>query len=99
MASRNFVDSRGVSWRVWSTIPEQASVLTTQFAGGWLTFEGEQGLRRLAPIPSDWESVPENRLELYCRVADEVPRHTGPFARLRREEPTSASDEVAGTAG
>jgi hypothetical protein len=86
MASRNFEDSRGIAWRVWSTVPIQSSVLSTQYAGGWLTFESEAVLRRLAPIPADWEEVPSDRLELYCRVADEVPRHTGPFARLRRDD-------------
>jgi hypothetical protein len=96
MASRNFVDCRGVPWRVWSTVPEQSSVLSTQYSSGWLTFESESALRRLAPIPGDWASVSENRLELYCRVAQEVPRHTGPFARMRRDDTTEPADERAG---
>ncbi|HYD51775.1 MAG TPA: hypothetical protein VEA99_04070 [Gemmatimonadaceae bacterium] len=76
----------------------QASVLSAQFAGGWLTFENDATLRRLAPIPSDWEGVPPDRLELYCRVAEEVPRHTGPFARLRREDAQAPGGE-SGHAG
>ena len=95
MASRNFHDSRGVAWRVWATVPVQSSVLSTQYADGWLTFETGEKLRRLAPIPSDWEAVTPDRLELYCRVAEEVPRHTGPFARLRRND-ESASEDSAG---
>jgi hypothetical protein len=92
MASRNFHDSRGVAWRVWATVPVQASVLSTQYAGGWLTFETPETLRRLAPIPSDWEDVGPDRLELYCRVAEEVPRHTGPFARMRRDDDVAPKD-------
>lgn len=93
MASRNFEDSRGVSWRVWATVPVQAAVLSSQFAGGWLTFENDAVLRRLAPIPPDWEQVAPERLELYCRVAEEVPRHTGPFARLRRDDDLGSSSK------
>lgn len=52
---------------------------------GWLTFErldpGEETdgasssyVRRLTPIPREWETVPEQRLELMCRAAEEVRR-------------------------
>ena len=76
-------------------MPVQSSVLSTQFAGGWLTFETEEKLRRLAPIPTDWEEVSPDRLELYCRVAEEVPRHTGPFARLRRDDEAAPEDPAS----
>ena len=78
MAYREFVDSKGVSWRVWSTVPLAGTRLRGGFDQGWLTFEStnadETVLRRLVPIPTDWESAPEDRLELMCRSADEVVR-------------------------
>lgn len=86
------MDSQGVPWRAWSTVPEGSTVLSSDYARGWLTFESGDALRRLVPIPPEWETVPDERLELFCRVAAEVPRHTGPFARLRRDEPDTAEE-------
>jgi hypothetical protein len=81
MAYREFVDSNGVSWRVWSTVPSAGSRLHGGFDQGWLTFErtspelaGIAPLRRLCPIPADWEAAPESRLDLMCRTAEEVNR-------------------------
>jgi hypothetical protein len=79
MAYREFVDTNGQSWRVWSTVPSMGSRLRGGFDQGWLTFERTNGdstqpLRRLVPIPPDWESAPEDRLELMCRTAEEVAR-------------------------
>jgi hypothetical protein len=96
MPSRDFVDSTGADWRVWSTVPMMGAVLTPGFEGGWLTFESGAGaLRRLAPIPEDWDSVPAERLELYCRAAKEVPRHTGPLKRVNRPEDETRPDDGA----
>lgn len=77
MPLREFVDSKGVRWRVWSTMPVSAVTLTTGFDRGWLTFECEECLRRLAPIPDGWDGLPDERLELLCDVAKDVTRHTG----------------------
>jgi hypothetical protein len=93
MPSREFVDSKGVTWRVWSTVPTGGSVRVTKFVDGWLTFESASCLRRLAPLPSNWEDAPIDRLELMCRAAQEVPRHTGPFARVKLED-TRPSDDA-----
>lgn len=78
MPLREFVDSKGIVWRVWSTLPTSAVTLTSGFERGWLTFECDGCLRRLAPIPDGWDDLPENRLELLCSVATDVPRRTGP---------------------
>lgn len=86
MPTRQFRDARGVHWRVWSTKPANVATLTPDFKGGWLTFESAAELRRLAPIPPDWEEVSSNRLDLMCRAARVVPRHTGPMPRARRED-------------
>ncbi|HKO15877.1 MAG TPA: hypothetical protein VJU87_06540 [Gemmatimonadaceae bacterium] len=82
MAYREFVDSSGASWRVWSTEPLLSGHLDGGFANGWLTFERlvagadspSPSVRRMAPIPRDWESVSDERLELMCRAAEEVLR-------------------------
>ena len=92
MSSREFVDSKGVSWRVWSTVPTGGAVRVTKFVDGWLTFESKTALRRLAPLPPNWEDAPIERLELMCRAAQEVPRHTGPFARVKLEGTSHRDD-------
>ena len=82
MAYREFVDSQGVSWRVWSTVPSAGSRLRGGFDQGWLTFERTSPehaatpapLRRLVPIPSDWETASDAQLDLMCQSAEEVSR-------------------------
>jgi hypothetical protein len=76
MPIREFTDSSGVTWRIWSTVPRSPAVYDEKLRGGWLTFESAQGRKRLAPIPRDWEHADPERLELMCRVA-EVARPTG----------------------
>jgi hypothetical protein len=85
MPIRTFVDSKGVSWRVWSTTPAADSPLHRYYPDGWLTFDSGAGtLRRLSPAPGNWQLVGDDRLELMCRVAEEVPRHTGEMRRIER---------------
>jgi hypothetical protein len=100
MAYREFVDSSGVSWRVWSTVPSAGSRLRGGFDQGWLTFERTSTdnpakpppLRRLVPIPADWETAPETRLDLMCRAAEEVMRPSQ--AREQREQAARAESEA-----
>lgn len=96
MAYREFVDSNGESWRVWSTMPSTGSRLRGGFDQGWLTFERISGdrslpLRRLVPIPEDWESAPDDRLELMRRSAEEVARPR--ISRDRTESPEATPPE------
>lgn len=84
MASRDFIDSKGREWRVWSTTPVWSAAMAPEAADGWLTFESGDTLRRLAPIPRGWAECAVERLELMCRAAEDVVRRTGPFARLER---------------
>jgi hypothetical protein len=92
MAYREFLDSNGVSWRVWSTVPSAGTRLRGGFDQGWLTFEATSPqrptLRRLVPIPADWETAPETRLELMCQSADEVARPTYGREQGTPAEPT-----------
>ena len=41
---------------------------------GWVAFESARELRRLYPIPPEWEGLPEERLDLLRRVATQVYR-------------------------
>lgn len=41
---------------------------------GWLAFESAAEKRRLYPVPPDWETMPEERLDLLRRVAQPVAR-------------------------
>ena len=93
MATRDFRDGNGTNWRVWSTVPISGAVINAGFEKGWLTFESASGaLRRLAPVPSGWEDAPDDRLDLLCRAATEVPRHTGPFRRVSLPEDATDFD-------
>jgi hypothetical protein len=99
MAYREFVDTNGVSWRVWSTVPSAGSRLRGGFDQGWLTFERTSPdrpptpvpLRRLVPIPADWETAPDSRLDLMCRSAEEVAR---PGVAKEQPASTDSSDRV-----
>ena len=89
MAYTEFTDRAGRCWRVWYTLPKLADALTIlpqEWKEGWLTFESEGEKRRLAPVPSGWERLSPERLELLSRMA----QPTIPSARhrelLRREE-------------
>ncbi|HEY2852976.1 MAG TPA: hypothetical protein VGJ18_09040 [Gemmatimonadaceae bacterium] len=76
MAQRDFTDSKGTHWLVWSTMPSPGSVLASDMQKGWLTFDSELERRRLVPVPRDWEDAPPERMELYCRAAQPVARTT-----------------------
>jgi hypothetical protein len=76
MAHRDFTDSKGIHWLVWSTTPSSSSVLATDMKQGWLTFESESERRRLLPVPRDWEEASPERMELYLRAAQTVTRTT-----------------------
>jgi hypothetical protein len=85
MSSRQFTDSKGTKWRVWGTVPSPASLLSADYAKGWLTFDSDASRRRLAPIPRGWETAAEDRLELMCRAAEEVAIQTGPIPQLSKD--------------
>jgi hypothetical protein len=86
MAVREFIDSKGVKWRVWNTRPSRGEMLSGEFEHGWLTFESAFSLRRCTPIPPGWETAPPERLEQLCRMATET----------RRTSPSGGERAVAG---
>jgi hypothetical protein len=73
---RNFIDSAGVHWQVWSTIPAMGGV-AGGYRRGWLTFTSATERRRLAPIPSDWEQATDAELSAYVERASPA-RQTPP---------------------
>ena len=73
-----FVDSNGVNWRVWQTVPTSRTSVSGEFENGWLTFESASGRKRLAPVPSNWDAATPERLEMMCRAATDVARRSNP---------------------
>jgi hypothetical protein len=73
MAVRDFVDSNGVSWRVWPVSPAALQPKTAaedylgDYGEGWLCFESAAERRRLARFPSDWENLADKEL---CKLLD-----------------------------
>jgi hypothetical protein len=85
MATRAFTDGAGVEWLIWRVTPGQGSrgpdrptTLPEELAGGWLCFESVAGKRRMYPVPPDWETLADDKLDLLCRAGVPVaerPRH------------------------
>lgn len=88
MGYTEFTDRAGRSWGVWHTVPagKLLTTLAPEWKDGWLTFESEGEKRRLAPVPGEWESLPPQRLELLCRMAEPPTQSRWTHAMLRREE-------------
>lgn len=58
-----------------------APFLSPHLQSGWLAFECPSEKRRLAPIPQQWEDLPDNELERLCGQARPVgPPHGIPPA-------------------
>jgi hypothetical protein len=54
---------------------QSSPFVSPQYATGWLTFESPTEKRRLAPIPQQWEHLPDSELARLCGEA----RPVGPF--------------------
>ena len=73
MAVRDFMDDKGITWRVWPVKPEALQPRTAaedylgDYGDGWLCFESPTERRRLAQFPRDWETLTEDEL---CRLLD-----------------------------
>jgi hypothetical protein len=90
---REYVDDTGATWRVWDTHPVAANTLRTvspNYAGGWLTFECETDRRRLAPIPTGWETATRELMMHWCARAFQArppdrDHHASEPGRLRND--------------
>ena len=88
---REFVDDQGLRWTVRRFLPTLGSALGGSSGStprsdadlpGWLTFECDPTgwLRRLAPVPADWETCDEATLRRYFEAARHMPRRSrGPL--------------------
>jgi hypothetical protein len=78
---RTYTDSEGTIWMVYLVAPSGGTspqLLPAEYRTGWICFEASDSKRRLAPIPPDWESCAENRLDLYRAAAVPVQRRSVP---------------------
>ena len=102
MALREFRDSQGVLWKVWSVTPDALDKRTTaedymrDWQDGWLCFECPDSRRRLATFPPGWEDLPDHELEAMLARAQVVKRRgasetTGEF----RKTPEASTPVVA----
>lgn len=66
--------------------------LPAQLRGGWLAFQSQVESRRLAPIPSDWVSLPDSELAALVRSAPPT-RKPGRSADGERPHGERARDE------
>ena len=70
---------------MWNTVPNVSGVMR-MMRGGWLTFQSPSGLRRLVPVPSDWETATPTQLRDYLARAETVERaNTGSRAAGKPE--------------
>ncbi len=83
---REFIDSKGVTWRVWATYPVHVTSTAEPYRAGWLTFQSGDSRRRLAPVPPNWQDAAPGRLELLCANAEVVGDNKG--------RPSSATSRI-----
>jgi hypothetical protein len=103
MATRAFKDPAGVEWLIWHVTPGQhtrragsgLSTLPDELADGWLCFESGGGKRRFYPVPPEWETLADDKLEILCRAA--VPVVAARSSAVLMQDAADAGSEV--TAG
>lgn len=84
MALRSYTDDDGLEWRVWQVTPMGAGVpmLDASYRDGWLCFEQTDGSARrrltMSEVPTGWDALPDDRLDLLRRLAEPTPRRVGP---------------------
>lgn len=87
-SSREITDDRGVQWAVFAVTPTVSTDRPTvreQFRAGWLSFDCGAETRRLVPIPTGWQELPESELRALCARAEVVPHRTASSGGLRRK--------------
>ena len=90
MAHRLVIDAAGTAWNVWSVLPDggtrrSALAVAPQYASGWLAFEradaaAEAEKRRIAPVPADWETAPDEVVLTLLESAVPVVRRRTPVS-------------------
>jgi len=76
---REFTDTGGMHWRVYEVTDAKRARTSGSFTRAdllsptdWLCFESATQVRKLTPIPQDWERTDELNLEYYCARAERV---------------------------
>ncbi len=106
MALREFHDSQGIQWKVWSVTPDSLDKRTTaedymrDWQDGWLCFECTDSRRRLATFPPGWENLPDDELEGLLTRAQIVKRRepeesTGEFRKSPDKAVPAAAKHAA----
>lgn len=88
MAVRDFVDLKGVTWKVWPVTPNTIQPKTAvedylgDYGDGWLCFESTGERRRLPNYPRNWDTLSDKGLSQLLKTAAVVTpgRRTPPKA-------------------
>jgi hypothetical protein len=73
MQRRTF-DAEGVNWSVLDVVPEATLSLDPALASGWLCFENQLEIRRLAPIPAGWAAADDGEMRRLLKLATQSTR-------------------------
>lgn len=88
---RVFDDIRGKRWHAFSVHSSEATVeragLPDAFKRGWLVFESNDEVRRVAPIPDKWEDLSIDDLRQICFSAAASPRRIAVRGDPRDKDP------------
>lgn len=94
VTDRLFDDIRGTRWRAFAVRASNPMVelgaLPEAFRNGWLVFDSEKEVRRIAPIPDHWEDLTIEDLRLLCYRATGAPKRKGAPVTPPKPPPTSA---------
>ena len=80
MALRTYNDRDGNGWRAWCVVPDEISfsTLVESYRDGWLCFERVDGSERrrlsMTQVPSAWEALSDDRLDMLRRMAEPATR-------------------------
>jgi hypothetical protein len=101
MAVVVFTDRDGQQWNVWRVQPTSSTAgLQERFQNGWLCFESADGASRarlpLEDVPAGWEALPDERLELLCRLAEVASRPRGTTPTEAHEAQEGDEDHARG---
>ena len=102
MAIRSYIDRDGQEWNAWAVTPAPGSIAYQErFRDGWVCFERAGGSTRcrlpFSEVPTGWESLPDDRLDLLRRVAETASttrssaQHSAEASRERDDEPSRRS--------
>ncbi len=94
MPLKTFLSRDGTSWSVWR-VDTSSGAAVPGTPSEWLAFQDSEATerRRLFEIPPNWEDLPDERLELLCRLAEPArlwSRPSPPAGIERIEESTGA---------